>query len=117
MSELPEDVRPHVQKLLGRMLAPGLASAAHRFLHVQPGGKIEGLITVAPVPPVPPTPPKAPVAGAPPVPPAPPQVARLHALKVESGGVEARLDAIMKKLDQLSKEVNELQSRSASDKK
>jgi len=117
LSELPDDVRPHVQKLLGRMLAPGFAAAASKVLRVQPGGKVEGEVRIAPLPPLPPIPPKAPAAGEKPTPPTPPQVTRLHALKVESGGVEAKLDAIMKKLDQLSKEVDELKGRSSSDKK
>jgi PDZ domain len=120
LSELPDDVRPHVQKLLGRMLAPGLSAAANKILRIQPGGKVEGEIRFAPLPPTPPTPPtspKPPTAAVPPTPPTPPQVARLHAYRVESGGVEAKLDSIMKKLDQLSKEVDELRGRSSSDKK
>ncbi|HEX5102777.1 MAG TPA: hypothetical protein VFV87_03150, partial [Pirellulaceae bacterium] len=117
LSELPDDVRPHVQKLLSRMLAPGFASAASRVLKVQPGGKVEGEIKIAPLPPLPPTPPKAPKAGAKPSAPAEPQVTRLHAYRVEQGGVDAKLDAIMKKLEQLTKEVDDLKDRSSSDKK
>jgi hypothetical protein len=118
LSDLPDDVRPHVQKLLGRMLAPGFAAAATRILKVQPGGKVEGELKIAPLPPLPPKPPTTS-----PVPPSPPKapVPRLHAYRVESGTaeakVEAKLDAIMKKLDQLTKEVDELKGRPTSDKK
>jgi len=113
LSDLPEGIRPHVQRLLQGMPAPG-APTGTRTLRVLPGGKVEGEINIAPLPPIPP---KPPVAGAPPTPPSPPQVARLHAYRVEAGGVEAKLDTIMKKLDQLSKEVDELRGKSSSDKK
>ena len=39
LSDLPDDVRPHVQSLLGRMLAPGFAAAARNFVRVNPQGK------------------------------------------------------------------------------
>jgi len=109
LSEFPDDVRQHVQKLLERMLAPGSSAAATRTLRLMPGGKVEGEVTIAQQQFAYP---KPPTASAKPTAPTPPQVAWLHATRVESGGVEAKLDAIMKKLDQLSKEVDELRSRS-----
>lgn len=118
LSELPEDIRAHVNGLLHGSPASGMPGWAQtKMLRVAPSGKIEGEIKIVPVPPAAPAAPQPPVAGAPPAPPAPPQIARLNAYRVESGGVEAKLDAIMKKLDQLSKEVDELQNRSSSDKK
>ena len=112
LRELPEDIRPHVQQLLEGMPARGNPTAT--FLRVMPGGKVEGQINIAPLPPLPP---KAPAAAAPSARATTPQVAKLHAYRIEQGGVEAKLDAILKKLDQLTKEVDELQGRSSSDKK
>jgi hypothetical protein len=115
LSELPDDIRPHVQRMLEGIPGRG-ASASTRTLRVMPGGKIEGEIKIDPVPPLPP---KPPTTGAQPSPAQP--LTKLHAYRVESGGteakVESKLDAIMKKLDQLSKEVDELKGRSSSDRK
>ena len=131
LDDLPEDLRPHVQQMLGRRVAIMRAATG---AGAAPGGRIEFRLApttaatpAAPVPPAAPAPPTALIPTAPrrtatapyPAPPAPvytpvtpytpgtpvtpPQVARLHTYRVETagGGVESKLDAILKKLDQL----------------
>jgi hypothetical protein len=129
LSDLPDDVRPHVQKLLGRMLAPGFAAAAQRILRVTPEGKVEGELRLAPNPPNPPAAPRAPRLAAPSAPPSPPVPPasgavpqRAYSFRLESSdrregkldpvALEDKLTAIMKKLDELRKDVDELRGKS-----
>jgi len=121
LSDLPDDVRPHVQGLLGRMLAPGFAAAARNIVRVNPQGKIEGELKIAPYPPAPPRAPSAPAAPTPPTPPAPPAKAatRTRVFRAETGdeASDSKLDSIMNELKQLRKEVEDLRSKSPGDKK
>ena len=48
LGDLPEDIRPHVERMLGQ---PGAPYA--NWLRVSPGGKIDGELKIAPLPPVP----------------------------------------------------------------
>jgi membrane-associated protease RseP (regulator of RpoE activity) len=131
LSELPDDVRPHVQGLLGRMLAPGFAAAAKNIVRVNPQGKIEGELKIGPYPAIPPVPfhsgvlpspvpfPRAPSAPAAPTPPTPPKATRTRTFRAETGEEtsDSKLDSIMNELKQLRKEVEELRSKSPGDKK
>jgi PDZ domain-containing protein len=135
LGELPDDIRPHVQKLLGRMLMPGLSATADRIVRVTPEGKVEGELKIAPMPPRPPAVPVPPVRVRPPAPPAAPaapgapETTRTFSYRLErgDGGADSKLDAILKKLDtiesgaldkldkevkQLRKEIDELRSKS-----
>jgi PDZ domain len=141
LSDLPDDIRTHVQKLLGRMLSPGLAAAAKRVVRTTPEGKVEGSLHIAPQPPKPPTGPAAPsppaypaIPNAPyrsgvlpspqavpatPVPPAPRSSSNrdldtiLRKLEQQSSALE-RLD---KRAEELRKELEELRTKSPGDKK
>jgi hypothetical protein len=111
LDELPEDVRPHVHQFLGHRVSlrlPAGMSGARAALAGPDGQRFEYRVTppaagAAPgAPPVPPMPPRAgirsyaPAIAATPV---PPTVARLH--RVETAGVEAKLETILKKLEQI----------------
>ena len=112
LSELPEDVRKHVQQYLNQ---------PHNFqMHYK--GQV-GSVQMSPESPleykiVPPTR-YTPARAATPAKPASPagayapQVARVQSYRVEreDKAVESKLDAILKKLDQLQKEVDELRDR------
>jgi hypothetical protein len=128
LDDLPEDIREHVQQMLGQRLrfrtqaaTPGFPVERYEYRltprtpATPPAAPAPPASPAFPVPPTPPTPARAgaravvpvPVAPAPPL----PQVARLHAYRVEAGGgVEGKLDTILKKLDQLeSKSVEQLE--------
>jgi len=116
LSGLPDDVRPHVQRLLAPV--PGVLSAipgsagrvgGSRVLRVTPEGKVEGEMWIAPMPPVPPKPPVAPGASAAP---AAPQ-ARSFAYRAERGesSSDAKLDALINEVKQLRKEIDELRGK------
>lgn len=121
VDDLPQEIRPHVQQLLGRMHVPDWASGGARTLRVSPEGKIEGELrispypprpAVAPVPPVPPNPPKAPAGAAVPASPAKATATRVYAARTErDDDISDKLGAIMKKLDQLQKEIDELREK------
>jgi hypothetical protein len=136
LGELPDNVRPHVE----RYLAPARASIDMRKVRVSPDGKVQGEVRIAPTPPIGPTIPAPPVRPAPPYgaipvapvkPPAAPQAARTYAFR-SGGESDAKLDAILKKLDklesgtlskldkevkQLRQEFDELRTKSPGDKK
>ena len=99
LADLPEDVRAQVQKFLQGMTAPGIAAAAARsFLG---GPKVA---PVAPVPPIAPAVPVPPAAGV--------QSNRVYSYRVEGGAsLEGKLDTIVKKLDELRKDVDELKAK------
>jgi membrane-associated protease RseP (regulator of RpoE activity) len=120
LSDLPDDILPHVQRMLGRMIGPSMAATATRAVRVSPEGKVEGELKFTPAPPAPPAPPAAPRRGAPPVPPAAPvapQAGRSFSYRLERSDdvSEPKLDAILKEVKQLRKEVEELRSKSPSD--
>ena len=142
LDELPEDIRGHVQQLLGRKgpTAPAWMNYHNyygqgRTLHVTPEGKVQGEIRIAPHPPVPPVPPVPAAAPRGPTVPAPPvaaQAARALSLRTERSddGGDSKLDAILKKLEniesgtleklekdvqQMRKEIDELRKKSPSD--
>lgn len=116
VGELPEDVRPHVQQLLGqhgvqglRLAAPlpgvpGTAAYPHT-VRVRPDGRVEGAITVAPAPV--PTPAAS---GSPYNPATAPALAqpKIHTYRANVAGAtgraasstDAKLDAILRKLDE-----------------
>src|SRR5207244_10407192 len=48
LKDLPEDVRPHVERLMGKILAPGMAATTSRVVRVSPEGKVEGEVQIAP---------------------------------------------------------------------
>jgi membrane-associated protease RseP (regulator of RpoE activity) len=112
LGDLPEDVRKHVEKFLQRMAAPGIAaSAVTGFL---------GGLKVAPTMPVPPVPPAAVLPPAPPKAPARTYSYRLESSdrregKLDMGALEDKLTSIMKKLDELRKDVDELRTKSPGD--
>ena len=116
LGDLPEEVRVHVQKLLGRMQSPHIAGGP-RAIRVSPDGKFEGELKFSPLPPKPPVPPRVPAAPqAAPCPPAPPvkaATARAITARVERSDDDssAKLDAIMKKLDKLQSEIDDLRSK------
>src|SRR6185312_6347588 len=60
LDDLPDDIRTHVQTLLGRMLMPGFTAAAKRVVRTTPEGKVEGTLQIEPQPPKPPAAPVAP---------------------------------------------------------
>ncbi|HEY2411669.1 MAG TPA: PDZ domain-containing protein [Pirellulaceae bacterium] len=114
LGDLPEDVRTHVQKMLGHMKGPTVVANADRKIWLTPDGKIAGEFKIPPMPPMPPRPAAAPVAPVPPVPPAAPAkpvvAARTFAFHGDSD-TNTKLDAIMKKLDKLEKEIDELRDK------
>ena len=111
MSDLPDDVRPHVHHFFGGLWGPGLKEMAEKSL-------VGGPKTVRYPQPVPPT--TAPVPSPPAssaVPPTEaPRTARAYAYRLESRGSEEKLDAIMKELKALRKEVDELRGKSGEEK-
>ena len=145
LSELPDDVRPHVQQMLGRHAIqglqfavpqprmPGVQGAYSRAVRVRPDGKVEGQIAVAPVPVPPPATSGAPYYN-PATTPAPAQ-AKIHTYRAAvagGAGIEAKLDAILRKLDsrndgaleklqdevkQLRKELEELRGSKSDERK
>jgi PDZ domain len=145
LGDLPEDIRLHVQALLGRMIMPGLAAAAKRTVRVSPEGKVEGELRIAPLPPSPPVAPRAPVAPVAPAPPAipsvpyrsgvlpsPQPVSPVPALPPGRNYSSRELEAIMRKLEQiesgtldkidrevrrLRQEIDELKTKSPGDAK
>jgi membrane-associated protease RseP (regulator of RpoE activity) len=101
LGDLPDDVRPVIERMLGRgpltmklpqALPPAVAPPATARADVR-----YRAVPLAPATPVAPATPA-------------PQTARLHAYRVESrGGVEAKIDQILKKLDALdSRSIDEL---------
>jgi hypothetical protein len=118
LGELPDDVRPHVERYVGKGMAlhfrppvAGQFNQQERRLRLTPEGKVEGEIHVRPAPPVPPVSPLPPAS---PVPPARPRrpgdaPAAAYEYRIAPGPVEAhRLDAIHRELRELRKEVEEL---------
>jgi hypothetical protein len=143
LRELPDDIRPHVLRVLLGAPTSGRATDT-RVLRVTREGKVEGELRIAPVPPVPPVAPKPPAPPAAPalpaIPAAPyrsgvlpsPQAARTFYYRAERAedSDESKLDTIIKKLDQLEsgalgkldkevkqlrKELDELRSKSPGD--
>lgn len=120
IGELPEDIRGHVEKMMGHMHGPHVTGTS-RAIRVTPGGKIEGVLNftpaapAAPVAPLPPAAPKPPAAVGTPTVPAPPTkaTARTIVARVDGGtdGTNAKLDAIMKKLEKLESEVESLREK------
>jgi hypothetical protein len=138
LGELPEDIRGHVEQMLGRKGPMNLFYTPGKALHVTPEGKVHGEIRISPTPPVPPLPPvpatapRAPAAPALPIPPA--AGARGFSFRTERSddGGDSKLDAILKKLEkiesgtldkldkdvkQMRKELDELRKKSPSDQK
>jgi hypothetical protein len=110
VGDLPEDIRVHVQKMLGHMKGPAVANV-ERKIWLTPDGKIEGEFKI---PPMPPRPAAAPIPPVPPVAPARPAPAtRAITARVErnSDATSDKLDAIMRKLDKLEKEIDELRDK------
>lgn len=117
LSELPDDLRPHIERMIGKGLPVRIRAAApakgERTVRVSPDGKVEGeihlgpVIAVAPVPPVPPT---APVAPAPATRVSPEKATRAFSYRTERGALdeEGTLSAILKELRDLRKEVDDL---------
>jgi hypothetical protein len=108
LGDLPEEVRTHVQKMLGHMKGPAGIANMDRMIRVNPQGKVEGELRIGPMPPMPPKPAAAPV---PPAPPAKPAIANRNiTARVErnNDATDDKLDAIIKKLDKLEKEIDEL---------
>lgn len=101
LSELPDDVRPHVHHFFGRLWSPKGASIATR--PVQPGVVY---------------PPSQFVPGAAVPPPATaPRNPRAFSYRVETRGVDDKLDEIMKELKSLRKDLDELRDKSPEEKK
>jgi membrane-associated protease RseP (regulator of RpoE activity) len=141
LKELPDDIRQHVQSMLSGMPGSGRAATAVRAVRVNPEGKVEGELKIAPIPPAPPALPAVPryparVAPTPAAPAAPaaPQATRAFSFRAERGDDEgdSKLDAILKKLDKLEsgtlekldkevkrlrEELDELRTKSPGDKK
>jgi len=113
LKDLPEDIRPYVlQYLKGTPMQWGEAVVDTRVLRVNPDGKVEGELKIAPVPPKPPAVPAPPVRVRPPSPAVPPKApaapaapdgARTFSYRLErsDSGADSKLDAIIKKLDQM----------------
>jgi hypothetical protein len=114
LGDLPEDIRTHVLMMLGKMKGPTVIASGDRKIWLTPEGKIEGEFKIPPMPPMPPRPAAAPVAPVPPVPPAKPAAAaRAYAItgKSDKEMTDAKLDAIMKTLEKLEKEVEHLRDK------
>jgi hypothetical protein len=119
--ELPEDIRGHVQRMIGSMHGPHgpYVITPPRTVRVSPDGKVEGVLNFTPVAPVapaaPPAAPKPPAAPyAVPTVPAPPVIGSRTVVARVEGGTEttnAKLDAIMKKLEKLESEVESLREK------
>ncbi len=103
LSELPEDIRGHVQQMLGGKHPTMLYATPARAMRVTPEGKVQGEMRITPVPPMPPKPAASPRASAAPVPPTPPQAARAFSFRTERAddGDDSKLDAILKKLEKI----------------
>jgi hypothetical protein len=108
LSELPEDLRTHVQQFLGHRMSLRYPASGTVIAASPERGRYELRSTrAAPALPATPTAPAAPASPAyrayptPPATPVPPQVARLHRVVETAGGVEAKLETILKKLDQI----------------
>ena len=116
LSELPDDVRPHVHQFFGRLWAPGLKEMAERM---RVGGpKVAPYPPQAAVPsPVPPQPAVPGVAPPTPVPPPETRSPRAFSYRIESRGTEDKLDAIMKELKSLRKDLDEMRGKPAEEKK
>jgi hypothetical protein len=120
-SELPEDIRGHVQRMIGNMHGPHgpYVITPPRTVRVSPDGKVEGVLNFTPVAPVapaaPPAAPKPPAAPyAVPTVPAPPVIGSRTVVARVEGGTEttnAKLDAIMKKLEKLESELESLREK------
>jgi len=142
LDDLPDDIRTHVQTLLGRMLMPGFTAAAKRVVRTTPEGKVEGTLQIEPQPPKPPAAPVAPraVAPYPAIPsapyrsgvlPAPQGVPATPASPAPRASSNRDLEAILRKLEQqssalerldkraedLRKELEELRTKSPGDKR
>jgi membrane-associated protease RseP (regulator of RpoE activity) len=99
LSELPEDVRGHVERFFGRLWAPALVEQAQRSF-------LGGPTKMAPFAPQSKVPSE----------PAPPALgARLRTYRLEAGGPDSKLDEIMKEIKQLRKDVDDLRGKSPSD--
>jgi hypothetical protein len=108
LSELPDDIRPHVERYVGRGLPfpwPGGQFNHERRLRVTPDGKVEGELHVRPNPPLPPVPPAMP---RPPARPRRPGGGDFGDEYAPAPADAHRLDAIHKELRELRKEVEEL---------
>ena len=113
LDELPEDIRPHVQKYIGKGMAlhfraPAVTLKGDRTIRVTPEGKVEGEIHVRPFPPMAPAPPIAP---APPMPPRRTgEQGRVFSYRTDRGALQddPKLEAILKEIRELRKEVDEL---------
>ena len=106
LNELPEDIRGHVEQMLGRKGPTAFRYGPAKTLHVTPEGKVHGEMRIAPYAPTPPVPPAAaaaPRAPTSPVPPAAPPVVRGFSYRSERSeeGGESKLDAILKKLEKI----------------
>jgi PDZ domain-containing protein len=128
LKDLPDDIRPHVERLMGRLRGPGMAATTSRTLRFSPEGKIEGEVEIAPTPPKAPASPRAPMPPKPPTGPRPPvgpkeisppqppttpanraMTVRTH--RVADGDADSKLDAIIKKLDERSETVEKLDKK------
>jgi hypothetical protein len=109
LGELPGDLRPYVEQMLGK------AAAAYKAVRVTPGGKVEGDVQIAPLPPRPPVPPKLATGPQAPTPPKPPTAQANRAMTVRThhseGDADAKLDAIIKKLDDRSETIEKLDKK------
>jgi hypothetical protein len=106
LNELPEDIRGHVEQMLGRKGSTAWLYGPGRTIHVTPEGKVQGEMRITPYPPVPPVPPVpvvAPRAPMAPVPPAAPRAVRSFSYPSERSddGGDSKLDAILKKLEKI----------------
>jgi len=111
LGDLPEEIRTHVLMLLGKLKGPTVIANADRTIRLTPEGKIEGEFRL---PPMPPRPAVAPVPPVPPTPPAKPAApARAYAITSKSDKeiTDAKLDAIMKTLEKLEKEIEHLRDK------
>jgi hypothetical protein len=114
LDELPEDIRTHVQRFLGkggpltmRMPAAAVIRGGDRALRVTPEGKVEGELHVRPFPPGAPVPPAAPRPPMPPRAAGEPQ-ARVFSYRSGSSEDDPKLEAILKELRDLRKELDEV---------
>jgi hypothetical protein len=108
LNELPEDIRPHVERYVGRGMPFPWAGGQfnhERRLRVTPEGKVEGELRVRPLPPLPPVPPAMP---APPARPRKPAGGEFGEPVAPAPADAHRLDAIYNELRELRKEVEEL---------
>jgi len=94
LDELPNDVKEHVKQYLSRPMgfnmqfrAPAASSATTRAIRVQPDVKVQPEVKVGPVP------------------------ERSLNAKIDPFGLENKLNEIVKKLDQLRKDVDEIRAK------